>query len=151
MRREESRTHVKANKWPSLSPSSCNSSLRPWAFNENLTACEIWPPRHRHLPENLKCTSCTQKALRISGPGGIYISFLHSVDMPSKQVTPLACSVPLTGVSPPLWKVARIGPEKVLYTKQKPGNHHLLALVLLLRTHRAILVSISYDNPPSVL
>lgn len=37
------------------------------------------------------------------------------------------------GISLPLWKAACVGPEKVLYTKQKSGNYHLLALVLLLK------------------
>lgn len=46
---------------------------------------------------------------------------------------------------------AHVGPEKVLCTKQKPANYHLLALVLLLRIHRASPVSIFWDNPSHVL
>ena len=43
MRHSEFRTHIKANKWPSLSPSSCNRPLRLCPFSKNLLLMKSEP------------------------------------------------------------------------------------------------------------
>lgn len=149
MRHDEFRTHIKASKWPSLSPSSCNRPLTLCSFSKNLLLMKS-EPQGTGICLRISNTHLVMK--RLLGAQGLEELTSHScillTSLPSRSLSLFAQS--LTGVSL-LLKVACIGPEKVLCAKQKTGWHHLLTSVLLLRIHRVSLVSISCASRSSVL